>query len=115
MIKPVRRDRLKNASVFGTWTIAATIGIFAILIIILAVITLGSPSGKTTAADPRACSEKVIAYINTNLASPGQTATLVNITENNDIYTIWSRYQGRRPADIRKQGLHASLHDGNRL
>jgi glutaredoxin len=85
----------KNASVFGTWTIAAIIGIFAIIIIILAVITLGSPSGKTTAADPQACSDKVIAYINTNLASPGQTATLINITENNDIYTIWSRYQGR--------------------
>jgi len=85
----------KKASVFGTWTIAAIIGIFAILIIILAVITLGPPSGTATAADPRACSEKVIAYINTNLASPGETATLVNSTENNDIYTIWSRYQGR--------------------
>ncbi|HJX56563.1 MAG TPA: thioredoxin domain-containing protein, partial [Methanoregula sp.] len=85
----------KNASVFGTWTIAAIIGIIAILIIILAVITLGSPSGTTTAAEPRACSEKVIAYINTNLTSPGQTATLINITENNDVYTIWSRYQGR--------------------
>jgi len=87
--------QIKNASVFGTWTIAAIIGIFAILIILLAFFSLGSPSGKTTAADPRACSEKVIAYINTNLASPGQTATLVNITENNDIYTVWSRYQGR--------------------
>jgi len=85
----------KNASVFGTWTIAAIIGIIAILIIILAVFTLGSPSGTVTAAEPRACGEKVIAYINTNLASSGQTATLINITENNDVYTIWSRYQGR--------------------
>jgi hypothetical protein len=87
--------QIKNASVFGTWTIAAIIGIFAILIIILAIIIMGSPSGRTTAADPRTCSDKVIAYINTNLASPGQTATLINITESNDIYTIWSRYQGR--------------------
>jgi glutaredoxin len=85
----------KNASVFGTWTIAAIIGIIAILIIILAVITQGSPSGTTTAAEPQSCSEKVIAYINTNLASSGQTATLINITENNGVYTIWSRYQGR--------------------
>ncbi len=86
----------KNASVFGTWTIAAIIGIFAILIIILAVITLGSPSGNTTmAAESRACSEKVISYINTNLASSGQTATPINITEKNDVYAIWSRYQGR--------------------
>ena len=84
----------KNASVFGTWTIAAIIGIIAIVIIILAVITLGSPSGTTTAAEPRACSEKVIEYINTNLASSGQTATLINVTENNEVYMIWSRYQG---------------------
>gem|GEM_PF-691200 len=84
----------KKASVFGTWTIAAIIGIIAILIIILAVITLGSPSGTTTPSEPGACSEKVIAYINTNLASSGQTATLINITKNNDLYTIWSRYQG---------------------
>ena len=52
-------------------------------------------TAAATVADPRACSEKVIAYINTNLTSPGQTATLINITEKNDVYTIWSRYQGR--------------------
>jgi hypothetical protein len=86
--------QVKNASVLGTWTIVAIIGI-AFVIIVLAIITMGSPSGKITVTDPRICGEKVIAYINTNLASPGQTATLINITENNDIYTIWSRYQGR--------------------
>ncbi|MFA5347522.1 MAG: thioredoxin domain-containing protein [Methanoregula sp.] len=85
----------KNTTMFGKWTIIAIIGIFSILIVILAIITLGSTSGKITAVAPRVCSDKVITYINTNLASPGQTATLINITENNDIYTIWSRYGGR--------------------
>lgn len=85
----------KNTTMFGKWTIAAIIGIFAILIVILAIITLGSPFGKITAVAPQVCSDKVITYINTNLASPGQAATLINITENNDIYAIWSRYQGR--------------------
>jgi len=84
----------KNTTMFGKWTIAAIIGIFAILIAILVIITLGSPSGKITAVAPPACSDKVITYINTNLVSPGQTATLINITENNDIYAIWSLYQG---------------------
>jgi glutaredoxin len=43
----------ENTPMFGKWTIAAIIGIFAILIVILAIITLGSPPGKTTAADVR--------------------------------------------------------------
>jgi hypothetical protein len=85
----------KNTTMSGKWTIATITGIFAILIVILAIITLGPPSGMITAVAPQTCSDKVIAYINTNLVSPGQTATLINITENNDIYTIWSRYQGR--------------------
>ena len=85
----------KNTTMSGKWTIATITGIFAILIVILVIITLGPPSGMITAVAPQTCSDKVIAYINTNLVSPGQTATLVNITENNDIYTIWSRYQGR--------------------
>ena len=85
----------KNTTLSGKWTIAAITGIFAILIVVLAIITFSSPSGMITAVAPQTCSDKVIAYINTNLVSPGQTATLINITENNDIYTIWSRYQGR--------------------
>jgi len=86
--------QVKNATIFGKWSIAAIIGVFAVLIIILAIVTLGSPSGRTAGTGPDACSDKVISYININLAAPGQTATPINITENNDVYTIWSRYQG---------------------
>ena len=85
----------KDLSVFGKGTIAAIIGIFALLIIALVLINPGVSSNQSPAATPRVCSGKVIDYINTNLASPGQTASLINITENNGIYTIWSWYQSR--------------------
>ena len=87
--------KVKTATIFGKWSVAAIIGVFAVLLIILAIVTLGSPSGRIAAAGPEACSDKVITYINTNLAGAGQAATPINITENNDVYTIWSRYQGR--------------------
>ncbi len=80
---------------FGNWTIAAIMGILVIIILILAANALGSPTGKTTVVSPAVCSDKVIAYINTNLVSTAETATPINITDNNDIYRIWSRYQGR--------------------
>jgi hypothetical protein len=80
---------------FGRWTIAAIMGILVIIILILAASALGSPAGKTTVVSPAVCSDKVIAYVNTNLVSIGETVTLINITEDNDIYRIWSRYQGR--------------------
>lgn len=85
----------KDLSVFGKGTIAAIIGIFALLIIALVLINPGVSSNQSPAATPGVCSGKVIDYINTNLASPGQTASLINITENNGIYTIWSWYQSR--------------------
>jgi hypothetical protein len=81
--------------VFGRWTIAAIMGILVIIILILAANTLDSPTGKTAVVSPAVCSDKVIAYVNTNLVSAGETATLINVTNNNDIYRIWSRYQGR--------------------
>lgn len=81
-------------TIFGKWTIVSIIGIFVLLIIILGAFTLGPSPGKTTAVAPRACGDKVITYVNTNLVSPGQAATLINVSENNDIYTVWSRYQG---------------------
>ncbi len=80
---------------FGRWAIAAIIGILVIIILVLAASTLGSPSGTTPVVSPAICSDKAIAYINTHLVSAGETATLINITDNNEIYTIWSRYQGQ--------------------
>jgi len=85
----------ETTPMFGRWTIAAIMGILVITILILAASILASPGGKTTVVSPAACSDKVIAYVNTNLVSAGETATLINITDNNDIYTLWSRYQGR--------------------
>ncbi len=80
---------------FGKWTIAAIMGILVVIILILAANTLASPGGKTTVVSPAVCSETAIDYVNTNLVSAGETATLINITDNRNIYTIWSRYQGR--------------------
>jgi len=79
----------------GKWIVAAIIGILVIIIVVLAASTLGSPAAKNTAVSPSVCSGKVISYINTNLVNEGETATLINITDNNEIYTIWSRYLGQ--------------------
>jgi len=84
-----------NTPMFGKWTIAAIMGILVIIIVVLAASTLGSSAGKNPVVSPAVCSDKVISYINTNLVDEGETATLINITDNNEVYTIWSRYLGR--------------------
>jgi hypothetical protein len=80
---------------FGKWTIAAIMGILVIIILILAANTLTSTGGRTLVVSPAVCSETAIDYVNTNLVSAGEAVTLINITDNKNIYTIWSRYQGR--------------------
>jgi len=79
----------------GKWTIAAIMGILVIIILILAANTLSITGGRSLVVSPVVCSETAIDYINTNLVSAGETVTLINITDNKNIYTIWSRYQGR--------------------
>ena len=81
--------------VFGKMTIALIIGIFAVLIIFLAVFLSASSPGQNQHVPPGTCGDKVLQYVNQNLVQPGSPATLVATSEDRGLYGIKIQYHSQ--------------------
>jgi len=81
--------------VFGKMTIALIIGIFAVLVIFLAVFWSASFSGQNQIVPPGTCGDKVLQYVNQNLVPQGSPATLVATSEDRGLYGIKIQYQSQ--------------------
>ena len=83
----------KSGALFGKGTLVAIIGIVVILIVFLAIML--SPSGNSTSVPIQPCAEKVIGYANENLVQPGTSVTFKSVAENRGMYEIHGTYQSQ--------------------
>jgi len=94
-MKGGQAGRKGGQPVFRKMTIALIIGIFAVLIIILAVFSSASSSGQNPTVSPGTCGDKVLKYVNQNLVPSGSPATLVATSEDRGLYGIKIQYQSQ--------------------
>ena len=71
----------------------AIIGIVVILIVFLVIML--SPSGNSTSVPIQPCAEKVIGYANENLVQPGTSVTFKSVAETRGMYEIHGTYQSQ--------------------
>jgi glutaredoxin len=83
----------KNGALFGKSTMVAIIGIVVILIVFLVIML--SPSGNSTSVPIQPCAEKVIGYANENLVQPGTSVTFKSVAESRGMYEIHGTYQSQ--------------------
>ena len=76
-------------------TIAQIIGIFAVLIIFLAVFWSASSSEQNLIVPPGTCGDKVLQYVNQKLVPPWSPVTLVATSEDRGLYGIRIQYQSQ--------------------
>jgi len=80
---------------FESKGILAGIIIIVVIIAVVAIFFATGNAGGSTAVPPEDCGTAVIKYVNTNLAQPNSTATLVSVTEKNGMYLIAASYQAK--------------------
>jgi glutaredoxin len=83
----------KSGALFGKGTMVAIVGIVVILIVFLVVML--TPSGNSASVPIQPCAEKVIGYANENLVQPGTSVTFKSVTENRGMYEIHGIYQSQ--------------------
>jgi predicted DsbA family dithiol-disulfide isomerase len=83
----------KNGALFGKSTMVAIIGIVVILIVFLVIML--SPSGNSASVPIQPCAEKVIGYANENLVQPGTSVTFKSVAESRGMYEIHGTYQSQ--------------------
>ena len=84
-----------NTSLFGKWELVSFICIATILVVFIAYSSIYYPSPSSFSTSPSNCSQKVIQYINLNLAQPGSTASLLSVREDRNLYAIDIKYQSQ--------------------
>jgi glutaredoxin len=82
-------------SFFGRSTLVAIIGIAVVIVILLFVGVTQNTAGQGAVVPPQTCAEKTLVYINSNLVSPGTSASLISVTENRGIYEMKITYLGK--------------------
>jgi len=83
----------KSGALFGKGTMIAIVGIMVILIVFLVIML--SPSGNSAAVPMQPCAEKVIGYANDNLVQPGTSVSFKSVSENRGMYEIQGTYQSQ--------------------
>jgi predicted DsbA family dithiol-disulfide isomerase len=83
----------KSGALFGKGTMIAIVGIMVILIVFLVIML--SPSGNSAAVPMQPCAEKVIGYTNENLVQPGTSVSFKSVSENRGMYEIQGTYQSQ--------------------
>jgi hypothetical protein len=78
---------------FGKTAIAVVVAIVAVLVIALVIWFL--PSGADHTVTPQVCGDKVLQYINQNLAQQGSLASLDHVTEVNGVYEVAIQYNSQ--------------------
>jgi hypothetical protein len=83
----------KNGALFGKSMMVAIIGIVVILIVFLVIML--SPSANSLSVPMQPCAEKVIGYANENLVLPGTIVTFKSVAEKRGMYEIHGTYQSQ--------------------
>jgi glutaredoxin len=76
-------------------TLIAIIGITAVIVILLIAGVTQNIPGAGAVVPAQTCAEKTLGFINSNLVSPGTSATLVSVTESRGLYEMKINYLGR--------------------
>jgi glutaredoxin len=91
-----RQDKTTSFSIPGNkLVLAGTIIIIAVIFFLAGIFFATGTTDRSPVVPPDDCGKMAILYMNTNLAQPNSTATLMSVTEKNGVYQIAARYQAR--------------------
>ena len=83
----------ETSGILNRGMIVLILGIIVVLVVILAIGMM--QGGQGSGISPTDCGTKAIAYINTNMATPGTSAQLVSVSEKKGIYELKATYQSQ--------------------
>lgn len=88
------KGKPQEQSIFSKSTIVAIIGISVVILILLVAGFMQNMPGQGAVIPAQACAQKTLTFINNNFVSPGTSASLTSVTENQGIYEMKIAYQG---------------------
>ena len=91
----LKAGKTQDQPMFSKGTLVAIIGIAVVIVILLIAGVTQNLPGLGAAVPPQTCAEKTLQYINSNLVSPGTSASLTTVTENRGIYEMKITYEGK--------------------
>lgn len=91
----LKSGKTQEQPFFGKGTLVAIFGIAIVIVILLIAGFSQNMPGQGPVVTPQACAEKTLLFVNSNLVSPGTSATFTSVTENRGIYEMKIMYAGK--------------------